>query len=195
MKQPYRERSSRRAATTLSLAALLVLSALPAAAGMGKGNGEIGFDFGVTDLDTDYRQDDAGGLTFRGGYFLTDVVEIEGQLAAYTASNLYSSDVTLTTLMADVVFNFRPNTSVMPYMLVGAGTANVDYDRWFDLLPGLSIDDSSIAFQVGGGSRFFFGKAKKVAVRVDLTFLNEETFDRNSTHVRFTTGFTWRLGK
>ena len=197
MEQPYRARSSRRvgpAGIALALLALVLSMALPAAAGMGKGDGEIGFDFGVTDLDTDYSQDEAAGLTFRGGVFITDLVEIEGQLAAYTASNLYSSHVTLKTLMVDAVFNFRPNTSVMPYVLVGTGIANVDYDRWWDDLPSHVIDDSSIAFQAGGGSRFFFGKAKKVAVRVDLTVLNEKTFERSATPARFTVGFTWRLG-
>jgi opacity protein-like surface antigen len=189
--------SSRRAAIAAALLALVFSAAAPAAAGMGKGDGEIGFDFGVTDLDIDYayRNDGAAGLTFRGGYFLTDMLEIEGQLGAYASTNLVWSDVTLRTLMVDVVFNFRPDTSVMPYALVGAGVANVDYDQWFDLLPGPGIDDSSAALQVGGGSRFFFGKAKKVAVRVDLAFLIEETFDNSSTHARFTAGFTWRLGR
>ena len=83
----------------------------------------------------------------------------------------------------------------MPYVLVGTGIANVDYDSWFDELPGRNADDTSIAFQVGGGSRFFFGKAKKVAVRVDLNFLTEKTFEESSTHERLTVGFTWRLGQ
>ena len=194
MRQRHLKGSTRRAGLALALLALALSAAPPVAAGMGKGNGEIGFDFGVTDLDTDYHHDDAAGVTIRGGHFLTDAVEIEGQLGAYASTDLVWSDVTLRTLMVDAVFNFRPNTSVMPYVLVGAGVANVEYDDWFDLLPGPSVDDDSAAFQAGGGSRFFFGKAKKVAVRLDLTFLKEETFDRSSTHARFTVGFTWRLG-
>lgn len=197
MREQHCTRTSRRAAlagAALTLLTLAVGTTLPAAAGMGKGNGEIGFDFGVTDLDADYHDDGAAGLTFRGGYFLTDVVEIEGQIGAYTSTDWVWSDVTLRTFMVDAVFNFRPNTSVMPYVLVGGGVANVEYDDWFDLLPGLAVDDSSTAFQVGGGSRFFFGKAKKVAVRVELVFLSEKTFDRSATPVRLTAGFTWRLG-
>jgi len=189
--------STWRAWVVLALFTLALSATSSFAAGLGKGDGEIGFDFGVTDLDIDYafHNDGAAGLTFRGGYFLTDLLELEGQLGAYASTNLVWSDVTLRTLMVDVVFNFRPNKSIMPYALVGAGVANVDYDQWFDLLPGPSIDDSSAALQVGGGSRFFFGKAKKVAVRVDLAFLAEDTFDNSSTHARFTAGFTWRLGR
>lgn len=181
--------------TVLALLALVLAMAGPAAAGMGKGNGEIGFDIGVTDLDTRYYESTAGGLNLRGGYLFTDLVELEGQLGVYAAADALLSDVTIRTFMVDVVFNFRPRSSIMPYVLVGAGTANVEYDNWFDLLPGPSIDDDSGAFQVGGGSRFFFGKNKKVAVRVEVAVLSEETFDTSSTHSRLTAGFTWRLGK
>ena len=91
MKQRHHEGSTRRAGLALALLALALSTAPPVAAGMGKGNGEIGFDFGVTDLDTDYHHDDAAGVTIRGGYFLTDVVEIEGQLGSALVDSVLGS--------------------------------------------------------------------------------------------------------
>ena len=43
-------------------------------------------------------------------------------------------------------------------------------------------------------SRFFFGDKKRVAVRVEMSVIDEGTFDETSTHVSLTGGFTWRLG-
>ena len=60
--------------------------------------------------------------------------------------------------------------------------------------PGPDVDDSGVAYQIGGGSRFFFGDKKRVAVRVELSVIDEDTFDMTSTHVGLTGGFTWRLG-
>jgi opacity protein-like surface antigen len=194
MKQPHFAWSKLGALVAPALLALALCATAPVTAGLGKDSGEIGFDFGAADLETDFLNDVGGGLTFRGGYFFTDLFEIEGQIGAYGATNLYSSDVTVRTLLVDAVFNFRPGKGVMPYVVVGGGVADVDYDRWFDSLPGPSASDSSIAFQAGGGSRFFFGKNKRVAVRLEAAFLREETFDDASTHERLTVGFTWRLG-
>ena len=56
------------------------------------------------------------------------------------------------------------------------------------------LDDSGVAYQVAGGSRFFFGAKHRVAVRVELSVIDEDTFDQTSTHVSLTGGFTWRLG-
>jgi opacity protein-like surface antigen len=192
MKQPRRTGLTRRIVLAL---ALCLAAAAPVPAGLDKGSGELGFDFGVADLDTEFIHDVGGGVTFRGGYFLTDLVEIEGQIAGYGATNLYSSNVALRTVMVDAVFNFRPNRIVMPYVLVGGGRAEMDYDRWFDALPGPSADDDSIAFQAGAGSRFFFGKAQRFAVRLEATFLREETFEESTAHERFTFGFSFKLGR
>jgi hypothetical protein len=59
----------------------------------------------------------------------------------------------------------------------------------------VSVDDSSTAYQFGGGSRFFFGKEKKMAARVEVSWINEDTFDESSTHTNIVGGLTWRLGR
>ena len=37
------------------------------------------------------------------------------------------------------------------------------------------VDDSGVAYQVAGGSRFFFGEKKRVATRVELSIIDEKT--------------------
>ena len=60
---------------------------------------------------------------------------------------------------------------------------------------GLSVDDSGVAYQVGGGSRFFFGESKRAAFRLDVALVSEDSFDDSSTHTNITGGFTWKLGR
>jgi hypothetical protein len=52
-----------------------------------------------------------------------------------------------------------------------------------------------MAYQIGGGSRFFFGKTKRAALRFDLSLVTEEAGETSNTHTSVAGGFTWRLGK
>ena len=172
--------------------AVVLLWVSPVPAGIGAGNGEIGFDFGFTNYDSNTSEDDAGHLPFRGGYFMTDLFQIEGELAASVARTETPQgdiDTILRTILVNMVFNFHPSDHIVPYVLGGIGHANLEFDGF-----GQSIDDDSFAYQIAGGSRFFFGKKKRVAVRVELGFLGEETFNASSTHTSLTAGFTWRIG-
>jgi opacity protein-like surface antigen len=160
--------------------------AAPAAADVREGNGEIGFDFGFTDFDSEVADDDADRFVIRGGYHFSDLFQLEGHLAVSNADEVFL-ETTLSTLMVNAVFNFHPKDTIVPYVFVGAGRANLEFDFF-------SEDDDALAAQVGGGSRFFFGKNKRVAVRVELSHLTEDTFDETSEHTSFVVGFTWRLG-
>ena len=134
---------------------------------------------------------DETGTTFalRGGHFLTPMIEIEGQ---YLNSSEEASgiDTTMQLLMVNGLFNFHPREDIVPYLLVGVGRASLDID-----IGGVSFDDDSMAYQFGGGSRFYFGESKRAAFRFDLTFVNEDTFSQSSTHTNVTGGFTWKLGR
>jgi opacity protein-like surface antigen len=167
----------------------------PASAGIGKGNGEIGVDVGWLELDSDFVEDRALGLAVRGGYFFTDLLEVEGQLSSFYTTDIFSEDLTFRTFFINVVFNFRPTENIVPYALGGVGLVNQDIDPTSGPWPGDDADDSSSAYLLGGGSRFFLGKKKKIAIRAELTFLGENTFDQSSTHARIVVGVTWRLGK
>src|SRR6059036_2849460 len=173
----------------LALSALVTLAfATPAAADIGKGNGEIGFDLGFTNFDSKVSGENGGRFVFRGGYHFTDLFQLEGQDgASATTENVAGTDVD--TLLVNGVFNFHPKkATIVPYVLVGAGFAHTEFDD------GSKIDDNGFAYQVAGGARFFFGKKDQVAVRVEISAINEDTFDETSTHTNLIGGFTWRLG-
>ena len=172
------------------LGVAMALALTPCVAGVGAGQGELGFDLGFTDFDSEVSRDDGGRATFRGGYFFTDLFELEGELAASGVNDDAGVDIALTTLTVNAVLNFRAGDNVVLYALGGFGTARLTYD-----FGPFSIDDDGAAWQLAVGSRFFFGSAKRVAVRVELSFLTENTFDESSNHASLTGGFTWRLGR
>jgi len=175
------------------LAVLLVFMASSGStsAGIGKGNGEIGFDVGVTSFDD--HMTDATGARFgiRGGYFISNLFQIEFESSASWEKS-GSSDVFLQTFFVNGVFNFHPGKRTVPYLRVGVGSARKQRssDSW--LYRG-NVSDGSAALQLAFGSRFFIGKA--TALRVDLSYLDEVTFDEGAGHVSLVVGLTWRLGK
>jgi outer membrane protein with beta-barrel domain len=179
----------------LVAAAFVVLFAFsaPALAEIQKGNGEIGMDFGSTDYDSDTGLDSSDSLSLRGGYFMSSLFQIEGQYITSDAENNdFGTTIEASTdvMMVNGVFNFQPGKkAITPYVLVGLGRADVSVD-----IPGASVDDSGMAYQIAGGSRFFFGKAKRAAIRVDLSRVTQDTFDETTTNTTFAGGFSWRLG-
>lgn len=163
-------------------------STTPIMGGIGEGNGEVGFDFGWTSFDDDVTDEAAGRFSIRGGFFISDLFQIEGESSASVAEE-DDVDIALSTFFVNGVFNFYPSGRSVPYVRVGLGSA------WLEFKQGnVTIDDSGGAFQLGVGSRFFFGKSKRAAFRVDLSGMRESTFDDNSTHVSLVVGFTWRIG-
>ena len=161
---------------------------VPALAGIDEGNGEIGFDYGNTDYDSNTGLDSSDSLSLRGGYFWTRMFEIEGQYISADEST-FGADVDMDFLMVNGVFNFHPSETIVPFVMVGVGRANVDVSGF-----GFSQGDSSLAYQVAGGTRWFFGKSQRAALRFDLSFVNEDTFNQSSTHTTFAGGFSWKLG-
>ena len=158
-----------------------------------KGNGEVGFDYGSTDYDSDTGLDSSDSLSIRGGYHMTNLFQVEGQyMTADATTEDLGVDVDASTdiLMVNGVFNFHPKKEITPYVLVGMGRADVSVES-----TGVSADDSGMAYQIGAGSRFFFGKNKRTAFRVDLSRISQDTFDESTTNTTFAGGFTWRLGR
>ena len=175
----------------LLVLSVVSLSVSPALAGIGKGNGEIGFDFGLAQIDDEVTDDAGGRFSIRGGYFFSDLFQLEGQATAITVSEAEGTnvDISLSTFFVNAVFNFHPSKQLVPYALGGFGSANLEFSN------GTSIDDDSNAWQIAVGSRFFFGKSKRPSVRVELSYLSEETFDENSNHISVVVGFSWRTGR
>jgi hypothetical protein len=174
---------------------LWTASVCPSVAGIGKGNGELGFDFGVTTWDSDLTGGTGPLLKIRGGYFATRWFEIEGQ-AAYsvhfdevnTQARKYDDDQKLRQYFVSGVFNFHSKSGrVVPYVLAGVGMTNM-------IFLNNTREDDSIAWQAAAGSRFFFGHNDQVAFRIEAAFLFDETFDQSNRHDQYAVGFSWRLG-
>jgi opacity protein-like surface antigen len=164
------------------------LLALPVNADVGAGNWEAGLGLGFASFDSEVSDDDGIRFDARIGYHFTDQFQVELQLDG-RAAETFGIDVFLGTLMANAVFNFHPKPEVVPYVLLGIGRANLEYD-----FGGFKIDDDGSAYQAAVGCRWFVGARKKMAVRAELNYLSEKTFDESSKHWAASAGLTWRLG-
>ena len=171
----------------LATAVILLLTEKPAHA---QYRSEIGIDAGWTSFDSDVTGSDAWRLGFRAGYAVTDWFEVEGQFAGARASQDVGSvdiDTTLLIAIANGVFSYRTG-AFAPYVLAGFGGANLQAS------PGISsFSDFGRAWQVGGGSRFFVSRG--TALRAELSFLRENTFDAWNNHWNLTGGVTWVFGE
>jgi hypothetical protein len=171
----------------------VLLAGSPALAGIGKGNGEIGFDFGATSFDSEVSSKAAGRLVFRGGYHFSKWFELEGESSVsahvdYRGTLNRRADIVLQTLFLNAVLSLHSQSgNVVPYLLLGMGRASLDFPR-------ANLEDSGAAKQFGVGCRFFFGDAGRAAFRLQAGRLMEDTFDETSTHTNYVAGFTWRLG-
>ncbi len=164
------------------------------ASNKGSNGGEIGFEVGQSDVSSDTAGiDSAQFLGVRGGYHLNDQFQIEGQFGSSSNSGSISGtnvDTTMRLYMVNGVMNFHPRKKeIVPYVMAGIGRADVSVD-----LGGTSVSDNSPAYQIGGGTRIFFGKTKTMAFRADLSLLRDTTFSDSSTLTTVTAGITWKLG-
>ena len=158
--------------------------------------GEIGFEVAQADVSNSGAtgSDSAQFLGIRGGYHLNNQWQSEGQSASSSESGDVagtSVDSTMRLYMVNGVMNFHPrNKEFMPYVMAGIGRADVSVDP----STGSSVSDNGVAYQVGGGTRIFFGKTKTMAFRADLALMKENTFSDSTTFTTVSAGITWKLG-
>lgn len=179
---------------SLGVLAALALCAPAVAAGNSGNSGEIGFGVGQSDVGSDSTGvDTAQFIGVRGGYHLNDQFQVEGMFSSASENGDVSGtsvDTTMRVIMVNGVMNFHPRKKeLVPYVMAGIGRADVEVDAG-----GTTGSDNSIAYQVGGGTRIYFGKTKRAAFRADLSLLKETTFDDSSTITTVTAGVTWKLG-
>jgi len=171
----------------LTAAMTLILVAIPA---LGQHPAEIGVDVGWTGLGDDVGNANAWRVGFRAGVYLRRWIEIEGQVTGARASEGVGNvdlDTTLLTALVNGVFSVR-HKNWSPYALVGFGGANLQVS------PGISsFSDFAQAWQAGGGSRFFV--SKNAALRAEVTFLRENTFNAWNGHWSVTGGVSWVFGE
>jgi opacity protein-like surface antigen len=156
--------------------------------------GEIGFEVAQASVDANTTgSDSAQFLGVRGGYHVNNQWEVEGQLSSASENGDISGtsvDTTQRLYMVNGVMNFHPRKKeFMPYVMAGVGRADVSVDA-----SGTSASDNSMAYQIGGGTRIFFGKTKTMAFRTDLSLLKQNTFSESQTITSVTAGITWKLG-
>jgi len=159
--------------------------------------GEIGFGVGQSDVSSNNSigTDSAQFIGVRGGYNINSQWQVEGQYSSSSESGDVagtSVDSTMKLIMVNGVMNFHPrkNKDLVPYVMAGLGRADVSVDT-----SGVgSASDNGTAYQVGGGTRIFFGKSKTMAFRADLSLLKESTFSESNTLTTLTAGITWKLG-
>lgn len=182
----------------VAIFAALVLGAPAFAAGSGStsgdSKGEIGFGVGQSDVGSDSTGvDTAQFIGVRGGYHINNQFQVEGMFSSSSEGGDLAgttTDTTMRVLMVNGVMNFHPRKKeLVPYVMAGIGRADVEVES-----AGVTGSDDSIAYQVGGGTRIFFGKTKRTAFRADLSFLRETTFNDSSTITTVTAGVTWKLG-
>jgi opacity protein-like surface antigen len=167
--------------------ATLTLASIPAYA---QRQAEIGIAAGWTGFSSDVADANAWRADFRAGYYLRDWVQLEGQaFGARAADEVGSVDIDTTLLAALVngVFSYR-KTHWAPYALVGVGGANLQ------ISPGISsFSDFALAWQLGGGARFF--TSKNMALRAEFSHLREKTFQSWNGHWSITGGVSWVFGE
>ncbi len=166
---------------------LMFLLSSPARASIGKGNSEVGVDFGLVNVD-----ESGPVLGMRGGYHFTDLFQLEGQISMFSFDDEelgIEFDGDVRTIMVNGVFNFHPRPNIVPYALIGIGTTDVEID-----ILGFKFDESDTTIRYGGGARFFLGQNKKVAIRAEVSRMSVDTFDDESTQTMVLGSLTWKLG-
>jgi hypothetical protein len=151
----------------------------PAQADVRKGNGEVGFDLGVTSFEDEISDSAATRFSLRAGLMFSSIFELEGQLAVSDRS-----DVNLSSGFVNLVFNFTTGDRLMPYFLLGGGAARLDLD---------SADSTGGAGQFAGGFRAFGGEGR-VGLRLELGAIVADHFDEARIYPQGTIGFTFVLG-
>ncbi len=135
----------------------------------------------------------AGGYTFQGnqhadtapvmgirlGYNLTDNWALEGVVDYLKADRTNAPRLRMLRYGGDLLYNFMPASSLVPYLAAGVGGATFDNSA------------SKVIFNYGGGLKWFM--TDNVALRADVRGLNY-SFDRVYTNVEYTLGLHIAVG-
>lgn len=168
-------------------------AATPAGPVFTAGSGEIGADYSVARFDSDLTDDRGDRYALRGGRFLGPRIQWEAELTRATVrEELFpgaEKRVTLDIAVANVVVNFDAGGRTVPYLLAGIGVGQMKLEAI-----GLSSRETATAYQIAGGSRFFFGGRGRVAARIELALLANEGFEERFVHAALGAGLTFRIG-
>lgn len=141
----------------------------------------------VFDDDQNIDKDFIGALGI--GYNFTENVSAElmgtyGQFVHYYLKppcECCEEDLDGHTLHLDGLYHFRPDENFVPYLAIGVGGTNLDFDN--------SDGESSFMANWGGGMKYFF--SENVALRADARHIY--VFDDGYNNVAGTVGLTFQL--
>jgi len=174
---------------------LVLLCTVPTVAAAPPGNGEVGLDFGVTDIDPLLGGRSTFRLSFRGGYHFNRRFELEGRVGGAshyhrrTATSSGQVDVTLASALVSGVLNFPSDTGrFVPYIQAGVGFANLNFGSF-------GPDESATAYELAAGGRLFFGETGRTAFRFEVSRLFADVFGVNGAFDSLAFGFCWRVGE
>ena len=169
-----------------SVAALLLAFLATPSAFAQQGSFELALGASLASLDNKLGGDTGAGVDFRIGYFVTDRLELEIQ-SAYASSILEGSFAAHT---LNVVYHFEVEGDSLPYVLVGAGTADVQLDALF-VAP---IEDDGTALRAAVGGRFEIGQLGRSFARAEISALSEDSFNEDATHFSISVLWGWNFG-
>ncbi len=179
----------------ICLGTLLLLARVPPAlAGIGERNIEIGAEYGLIRFDPDLLGETGDRWSLRAGRHETDQLQWEGQVIRGRVEETplpgAQRRVTSTLALVNLVLNFHPRRDVVPYVLLGVGLAKTKLEA-----VGLSTSDTQAGYQIGGGSRFFFGSRSAAALRVEIAILGNDAFEQSYFHTAIAAGLTFWIGR
>ena len=182
-----KEPMNNRRALVFTLTILFLL-----AAGAAQAQWTVGFNVGSaevsgSDSNLEFRSDARGGYSFHTKFGVeAEVLHARGVL---------NDD--LDAVLVNGIFELGRERAFSPYVLLGIGAARVSDQGLFDIdFHGDRYDSKEgAAFQAAVGARYYFGRARTVGLRLELSTLVENTdvFD-DDQHTSLSAGMTWRFG-
>ncbi|MEW5724457.1 MAG: OmpA family protein [Thermodesulfobacteriota bacterium] len=174
---------------SIGIAAVLFLVTFTGAAlaqdglGVRAGSFHISPMFGYHFFENDQHVDNAGSFGLGLGYNFTQYwgVELFGAYAD-TESERGLGDADLFATQLDAVYHLWPDQALVPFLVGGVGTNDVDYD-W-------QQDDLDWAINVGAGIKYFF--TDSVALRAELRGIHQ--FGDPEWNLAALVGLTFQLG-
>ena len=117
-------------------------------------------------LDAD-RFDWGASLAYMGGGFLGIEADFAYSPDFHGRTDLGGSSVTtlMGNLLIGIPFGGQTGFGIRPYALAGVGMIRSKFDAFGDVL---SLDNSKVGWDVGGGAMFFFGT--HVGLRADVRY-------------------------
>jgi len=171
-----------------------VAAVVPTLADQGaKGDLEIGpyVGYGFPDDYSGLNPKDDLLYGLRVGYFFTSRWSYEGSYQMFSSetdppSPASSQDLDIESVRANMLFNFRPGTSIRPFVTFGAGLEIIDAE---------SFEQDDLGANVGAGVRCFF--TERFGLRLDGRYVWTDVgdvVDDPQSNVEATLGLLWSFG-